>query len=101
MTIHEREFWKLPSRNPEYSNDFKGGYDALEISPVHEWTEKDGSITCEAIDRPYTLTEEETRKIYYGLYGHLPGIGVQHIGDFRTYEEALQVVFNLFPELEA
>ncbi len=57
-------------------------YDGLEIAPVGEYEDKDGSKFCERVDDP-----QEAH--FWSVYGHLPEGGVECLEDFATEQEAI------------
>lgn len=59
-------------------------YDAYEIHPVTVFTGKDGQPCHDITTRP-----EEAD--LWCLYGHIPGEGLECIGDFPTLADALRV----------
>jgi hypothetical protein len=65
----------------------EGGYDAFEISSVADFTAADGTKTTEVMHDDSTL-EEADGPVYFSLYGHIPGKGVECIGDFSTRQDA-------------
>lgn len=70
-------------------------YDGLEIAPVAEYENKDGSKFCERVDAP-----EEAH--FWSIYGHLTEGGVECLEDFSTEDEALafaERLLSVYPNL--
>jgi hypothetical protein len=59
-------------------------FDAYEIHPVTEHCAPDGSTFCEIADDPAEAS-------FWSLYGHIPGQGVECIGDFASFEAAAEI----------
>jgi hypothetical protein len=57
-------------------------FDAYEIHPCHE--HENGVEQCEPHEAHF-----------WTLYGHIPGAGVEAIGDFRTKELAEEVLYRI------
>jgi len=59
-------------------------FDAYEIHPVTEHRAPDGSSFAEQAADPAEAS-------YWSLFGHIPGQGLECIGDFPTYELAAEI----------
>lgn len=93
-TLTGREIFTLPEGRARAD----GGpiFDTIEIAPVAT-VDTDG--TCEAFESLDDIPEELRGSVFWSLYGHTPGEGVQCIGDFRSSEDALEVLVRLFGDL--
>lgn len=70
-------------------------YDGLEIAPVAEYEDKDGSKFCEPVDDP-------KQAHFWSVYGHIPEGGVECLEDFDTGKEALNFanrLLRIYPNL--
>jgi len=70
-------------------------YDGLELSPVAEYTDKEGVKFCERVD-------DASNAHFWSVYGHLPEGGVECFEDFPSEQEALDFanqLLGLFPNL--
>lgn len=87
-------FYRLPPRTRA-----AGGvlYDTLEIAPV---LPLDSEGTCEALDHVNEAPSEDRGRLFWSLYGHIPGQGCECIGDFKTGSNALEVARRLFGDIE-
>lgn len=65
-----------------------GTYDKLEISPV-----LDTEGHTEVLHEP--PPENRVHEVYWSLYGHIPGKGVETIGDFKSRGHAYAVACRL------
>jgi hypothetical protein len=59
-------------------------FDAYEIHPVTAHRAPDGGTFCEIADDPAEAS-------FWSLYGHIPGQGVECIGDFKSFELAAEI----------
>lgn len=59
-------------------------YDAYEIHPVIRLRGKDGQPCLE-------ITQDPAAADLWSLYGHIPGEGLDGIGDFTCFEDAARV----------
>lgn len=59
-------------------------FDAYEIHPVAETVAPDGKHLCEVTDDPAEAS-------FWSLYGHIPGQGLECIGDFASHEAAAEI----------
>jgi hypothetical protein len=59
-------------------------FDDYEIHPVTAYLSPDGTRFCEVADDPAEAS-------FWSLYGHIPGQGVECIGDFPSFEEAAAI----------
>lgn len=65
-------------------------YDAYEISPCLWQTEDNGGDRYfHAIESTKNLSKEERKRLVFTLYGHITDEGAQAIGDFLTWEDAV------------
>lgn len=89
-----RMFLRLPERTRA-----AGGvlYDTLEIAPV---IPLDADGTCEALEDIEDVPPEDRGRIFWSLYGHIPGQGCECVGDFTTGSHALEVTRRLFGDVE-
>ena len=90
----EREWFKLPERAAA-----GGGllYDAVELAPVAV-IDADGN--CEAFTSLSEMPTNFRASAFWSLYGHIPGQGAECIGDFKSREHAIQVLYRMFGKLE-
>lgn len=73
-------------------------FDTVEIAPV---AVVDSEGSCEAFESLDDVPEEIRSSVFWSLYGHTPGEGVQCLGDFRSSEDALEALVRLFGDLPA
>lgn len=89
-----RAFFAMPT--PSRSD---GGrvFDAIEIAPVVEFDEHGSCEPFESLDDvPAHLRDS----VFWSIYGHTAGEGVQCIGDFESSQAALEVLQRLFGDLK-
>lgn len=88
-----REFFAIPLRTRE-----DGGlvYDAIELAPVLT-IDSDG--TCEAHESLEDVPQEDRDRVFWSIYGHIPGEGVECIGDFTTRAAAVEVLRRILGDL--
>ncbi|HZW05427.1 MAG TPA: hypothetical protein VFF58_00835 [Candidatus Nitrosotalea sp.] len=89
-----REFFALPDRA---RSDGGPVFDSIELAPV---AQIDAEGTCEAFESLDEVPEELRGSVFWSIYGHTSGEGVQCIGDFTTATHALEVVTRLFGDLK-
>ena len=65
-------------------------FDAYEISPVSE-DSRGNCMPHEVLSLAEQTAREDGGVVYWTLYGHLKGHGVQAIGDFTDYESVAEV----------
>ena len=94
LEVTGREFFALP----EFSRS-DGGlvFDAIELAPV---AQIDSEGTCEAFESLDDVPDELRSSVFWSIYGHTPGEGVQCIGDFKTPAHALEVLRRLFGDMK-
>lgn len=68
-------------------------FDDYEIHGVAEFTDLLGNRFCESVP------DEEAQ--FWSLYGHIPGQGLESIGDFRTRQQAEEVLGRITGGLTA
>jgi hypothetical protein len=89
-----REFFALAER---VRSDGGPLFDSIELAPV---AQIDAEGTCEAFESLDDVPDELRGSVFWSIYGHTPGEGVQCIGDFTTPGEALEVLERLFGDLK-
>ena len=88
-----RAFFAIPKR---VRSDGGRVFDAIEIAPV---VEVDENGSCEPFDSLAGVPAALRAEVFWSLYGHTTGEGVQCIGDFKTADAALEVLQRLFGDL--
>lgn len=68
-----------------------GRYDAYEIHPCREYEQIGEDGTAWRFTEPCEAEEAQ----FWTLYGHIPGEGVEAIGDYRTREDAEAVLCRI------
>ena len=84
-----REFYALPERRSSEDGPI---FDALELAPV-AIIDSDG--TEESFDDLVDIPEELLDTVFWSVFGHTAGEGLWCIGDFQTYDDALEVIRRL------
>lgn len=74
--------------NPMWGKGAK--WDAFELSMVGEF---DGG--CDRIDSAEQLDDPELKALFWSIYGHTPGEGVDAFADAGSIEQALRVLVGL------
>ena len=89
-----RAFFAMPT--PTRSD---GGrvFDAIEIAPV---VEVDEHGSCEPFESLNDVPADLRDAVFWSIYGHTAGEGVQCIGDFESPQAALEVLQRLFGDLK-
>ena len=89
-----REYFAVPERS---RSDGGPVFDSIELAPV---AQIDADGTCEAFESLADVPEELRDSVFWSIYGHTSGEGVQCIGDFTTPDHALEVLRRLFGDLK-
>lgn len=87
------EIFGMPSRWPS-----KDGlvFDAIELAPM---LEIDDEGTVEQVWSLVELSEAERERVTWSIFGHMPGRGLECIGDFESRDLALDVIRMLLGDL--
>ncbi len=88
-----REHFALPAR---VRTDGGPLFDAIELAPVAV-IDSDG--TCEAFEELEDVPEELRETVFWSIYGHTLGEGVQCLSDFITRDGALEALRRLLGDL--
>ena len=88
-----REYYALPAR---VRTDGGPLFDAIELAPV-AIIDSDG--TCEPFEDLEDVPEELRDSVFWSIYGHTPGEGVQCLSDFTTCDAALEALRRLLGDL--
>ncbi len=93
-TLTGRAFFAMPI---PLRSDGGRVFDAIEIAPVVEFDEHGSCEPFESLDDvPAHLRDS----VFWSIYGHTAGEGVQCIGDFESSQAALEVLQRLFGDLK-